>query len=137
MTLPLALIGPAIVEVIGINPTGFGANMEATFARHQVFGSELFIQPVGGGENVETLNLACRPHVHGGLENYSILQGLCRARLPVPYLRMSGLVGINNGLVVIQRIGRDENAIAPTGIGRRWEFTVELLHVGNATGVGL
>ncbi len=136
MSQPIALIGSSVVDVLGINPLGFSENMEANFVRHRVFGADLYVQPVGGGENVETLNLACRPHVYGGLENYVLLKELCRSRLPVPFIRMSGLVGSYSGLVVIQSISREENRIAPTGIGYRWEFTVELLYVGRNIGVG-
>lgn len=136
MSQPIALIGSSVVDVIGINPLGFSENMEANFALHRVFGADIYVQPVGGGENVETLNLACRPHVHGGLNNYLLLKELCGTRMPVPFIRMAGLVGSYSGLVVIQRISREENRIAPTGIGYRWEFNIELLYVGQNIGVG-
>ena len=92
------------------------------------------MQPTGGGEHIETLALACRPLVHGGLENYVALRELCRARTPVPFIRMSGLVGNYFGLVAVQRLSREENRIAPGGAGWRWEFTAELLYLGIGVG---
>ena len=136
MSQPLALIGPAVVEVIGVSPTGFGETMEAGWARHSVFGADMHFQPISGGENVETLQLAARPHVHGGLQNYRLLRELNASRQAVPFLRMSGIVGSYHGLVAVQRISRDEQRISPLGAGWRWEFTVELLYLGRNLGAG-
>ncbi|MCC3246123.1 phage tail protein [Methylocystis sp. WRRC1] len=134
MSQPLALIGAATCEVIGISPMGFAETMEANWARHMVFDSEPYYQPVGGGEHRETLHLACRPHVMGGLDNYRALQRACRERRPVPFIRMSGLVGGYQGLVAVETVSKEEQRIAPDGMGWRWEFTVELLYVGETAG---
>lgn len=136
MSQPLAIIGPAIVEVIGLSPMGFAEVVEANWARHAVFDAAPYYQPVSGGDQVETLHLACRPHVMGGLEHYRALKAVCQARAPVPYIRMSGLVGGYQGLVAVRTVSKEETKIAPDGAGWRWEFTVELLYVGASAGVG-
>jgi phage protein U len=136
MPLPLALIGPATLEVIGLNPQGFDWSGEANWAAHPVFDSEPFYQPVSGGEESATLHLACRPHVYGGLENYQALKRILRTREPAPFIRMSGLVGGYQGLVGVRRLSSSESRIAPDGTGWRWEFTVELLFVGASAGGG-
>lgn len=133
---PIALIGGAVVDVLGISPVAFGESIEANWAKHAVFDSEMVFQPVSGGEHVETLNLACRPHVYGGLENYRLLQTLCRTRASVPFIRMSGLVGSYFGLVAVQRVSREESRFAPDGAGWRWEFTAELIYLGLNIGGG-
>lgn len=136
MSQPIAIIGDAIVEVIGITPMGFAEVLEANWARHAVFDSEAYYQPVSGGDDVETLHLACRPHVMGGLDNYAALKRHCKAREPVPFIRMSGLVGGYQGLVALRTVSKEENKIAPDGTGWRWEFTIELLHIGEHAGMG-
>jgi len=136
MSQPLALIGSAIVEVIGLTPLGFAETMEANIARHAVFDSEPYYQPASGGDNIETLYLACRPHVFGGLDNHQALRRHCRERQPVPFIRMSGLVGGYMGLVFVQTVSREERRIGPGGVGWRWEFTVELLYAGQHAGGG-
>lgn len=136
MSQPIAIIGGAMVEVIGLSAMGFAEVLEANWARHAVFDSEPYYQPVSGGDDVETLHLACRPHVHGGLANYQTLKALCKARQAVPFIRMSGLVGGYQGLVAVRTVSREETKIAPNGAGWRWEFTVELLYVGASAGGG-
>ncbi|MBY6244031.1 phage tail protein, partial [Methylosinus sp. Sm6] len=103
MAFPLAVIGPAVLEVIGINPQGFDRSDSALWPSHPVFDDDPFIQPTAGGESTETVHLACRPHVMGGLANYEALKGVLRARQPVPFLRMSGLVGGYMGMVGVRQ----------------------------------
>lgn len=134
MSQPIAVIGGAMVEVIGLSPLGFAEVVEANWARHAVFGEEPYYQPASGGDAVETLHLACRPHVMGGLANYEALKRHCRRLEPVPFIRMSGLVGGYRGLVAVRSVSREETKIAPGGVGWRWEFTVELLYVGANAG---
>jgi phage protein U len=136
MSQPLALVGPATLEVIGFNPQGFGWEGEANIAAHPVFDSDIYYQPVSGGEEVETLHVACRPHVFGGLGNYEALKGIMKSRKPVPYIRMSGLVGGYRGLVLVRRVSKDERKIAPDGAGWRWEFMAELVFAGASGGGG-
>ncbi|MBG0796864.1 phage tail protein [Methylocystis sp. L43] len=136
MSQPIALIGSAIVDVIGITPLGFGEIMEANWARHPVFDSDPYYQPASGGDHIETLHLACRPHIFGGLDNFQSLKRHCKAREPVPYIRMSGMVGGYQGLVAVQTVSREERRIAPGGVGWRWEFTIELLFIGEHAGGG-
>lgn len=130
MSFPLAVIGPSVLEVIGLNPQGFDWQGTAVWASHPVFDDEPFYQPTAGGEETETLHLACRPHVMGGLENYEALKLIMRARQPVPFIRMSGMVGGYQGLVGVRQVSKEERKIAPNGAGYRWEFTAELLYVG-------
>lgn len=135
MAIPLALIGPAVLEVIGLNPQGFDWTGAAVWASHPVFDDAPFLQPTAGGEETEMLHLACRPHVMGGLAAYEALKGVMRAREPVPYVRMSGLVGGYMGLVGLRQLSSSERKLAPDGTGYRWEFTAELIYVGrNAKG---
>lgn len=136
MSQPLAIIGSALVDVIGLTPLGFAEVVEANWASHGVFDSERYYQPASGGDQVETLHLACRPHVMGGLDNYAALKGHCKARDAVPFIRMSGLVGGFQGLVAVRTVSKEEHKIAPDGAGWRWEFTVELLHIGEHAGMG-
>lgn len=136
MSQPLALVGDAMVEVIGLTPLGFAETMEGNIASHAVFDSEPYYQPVSGGDNVETLHLACRPHVFGGLQNYQALKRHCRERESVPFIRMSGVVGGYQGMVFVQTISREERRIAPGGAGWRWEFNIELLYARQHAGGG-
>lgn len=136
MSQPLAIVGSAIAEVIGMSPMGFAEVAEANWASHGVFGGERYYQPASLGDNVTTLHLACRPHVMGGLENYAALKRHCRQLEPVPFIRMSGLVGGFQGMVAVRTVSKEENRIAPDGTGYRWEFTVELLHIGEMAGMG-
>lgn len=136
MSQPIALIGPATLDMIGVTPLGFAEVMEARWPGKPVFGGEPVYQPTGLGDHMETLHLACRPHVFGGLENYEALKALCSSQTPSTFVRMLGLVGVNMGLVGIRTVSREEQKIAPGGVGWRWEFTVELLYLGQHAGGG-
>lgn len=130
MSLPLALIGSAVLEVIGLNPTGVDWSGEANWPGHAIFDSEPFYQPTGRGDETTTLTLAARPHVMGGLGNYEMLRSHWRRQDVVPFIRLSGMVGQYLGDVGVKKLSAHEERLAPDGIGRRWEFTAELLHLG-------
>jgi phage protein U len=135
MSLPLALIGSAVLETIGFNPQGFEYAGEAIWATHLVFDEEPFHQSTAGGEETETVYLACRPHVFGGLQNYEALKSDMRKREAVPFIRLTrGFRGSYQGLVGVRSLSKAERKIAPGGMGYRWEFTAELLYVGRQAG---
>ena len=130
MSAPLAMIGAAMLEVIGLNPQGIDEDGEATIAELAVFDDDPFLQATANGAEKFTLKLACRPHVMGGLDAYEILKTQRRAREPVPYLRMYGFSAEFEGLVYIRRMSRSETKIAPSGMGWRHEFSDELIKLG-------
>lgn len=130
MSLPLALIGGAVLEVIGFNPTRFEWSGEANWPSQPIFGGEPLYQPTGLGDQITTVTLAARPNVMGGLDNYRALREHFRAQDVVPFIRLSGLIGIYEGDVGIKSLSATEEKLAPNGLGRRWEFTAALLHVG-------
>lgn len=135
MSAPLCAIGAAVLEVIGLNPQEYGYRSEANWPGEPVFDGEPFYQPTGMGNRVHTLRLAARPHVMGGLAQYAILKAQHEARRAVPYIRLSGdLIGDVGEDVAIVKLGHHESKIAPGGVGRRWEFDVELLIVGRQAG---
>ncbi len=137
MTVPVALIGAALVEVIGLAPEGFDWSTEATWASMDVFDSEPFYQPTAGGETTETVTLACRPHVTGGTVPINILKQQCKMRIAVPFIRLTGgTIGQFMGMVAIKRLSREEKKIAPGGTGYRMEVKAELLYVGRNMGGG-
>jgi len=130
MSGPLALIGAAVVEVIGLNPSKFDWRGEANWPSQAIFGQNPLYQPTGLGDQVTTVTLAARPHVMGGLGNYEALRSHFRAQDVVPFIRLVGLIGVYEGDVGIRSLSSTEEKLAPDGVGRRWEFTAELLHVG-------
>jgi phage protein U len=136
MSQPLAIIGDAIVEVIGISPLIYARVNEANWPGHAVFDGEPYYQPTSRDDKVETLHLACRPHLMGGLDNHLALERHCERLEPVPFIRMSGLVGGFQGMVAVRTVSKEEAKIAPDGAGWRWEFTVELLYIGEIAGTG-
>ena len=136
MSIPIAIIGDALVEVLGLSPMGFARTMDANWAAHPVFEGAPYYQPTALGDRIETLHLACRPHVMGGLDNHIALERHCARLEPVPFIRMSGLVGGFQGMVAVKTVSKEETKIAPGGAGWRWEFTVELLYIGEQAGAG-
>lgn len=130
MSHPLAMIGAAVLEVIGLNPQGIDEEIEITWAGLPVFDDDVFWQATANGEERFTLKLACRPHVMGGLDQYAALKQQAKAREPVPYLRMIGGGASYEGLVGIRRLSRSEQRLAPDGRGWRNEFSIELIKIG-------
>ena len=135
MSGPLCLIGDAVLERIGLNPQGIDYRAEARWAAHEVFDDEPFYQPTGMGGRKLLLKLCARPHVMGGMGNYAALKAHQEAQDVVPYIRLAaGFVGEMMGDVGIERLSHAEEKIAPDGIGRRHEFTVELILMGRRSG---
>ena len=137
MSQPLAMIGEAILEVIGLNLQGIDEDGSATWAGLAVFDDDMFWQATAGGEKTITLRLACRPHVTGGLDQYEALKRVRDARAPVDFLRMIGSSAEYQGRVGVRRVGRQERKLAPDGRGWQQEFTCELIVMGrNSEGAG-
>lgn len=141
MSDPLCMIGAAVFERIGLNPTGFKRVQQATLAEHQVFDDVPFYQPTAMGSRKITVELATRPHIFGGLQNIAILRAQQKALAIVPFMRLYGVqtglvfpVGQFDGDVFIDEISETESKLAPDGIGYRHEFTVELTLVGARAG---
>lgn len=135
MSAPLCAIGGAILEAVGLAPVSFGYRSESRWAAQPVFGGDVYYQPTGLGERIMPLRLAARPHVMGGLLQYRILKAHHEAQDVVPYIRLTAaLVGDVGPNVAIRRLSHNEEKIAPDGTGRRWEFDVELLLVGDQAG---
>lgn len=135
MMMPLAIIGDAILEVIGFNPSEFDYSSEAEWVGHKVFDGEMFWQPTAGGEQTLTVKLAARPHIMGGLIQYAVLKQHHIARDVVPFIRLtSGWAGEMIGNVGVRRLGHTETKLAPDGVGRRHEFEVGLILVGQMAG---
>ena len=135
MSIPLAAIGNATLEVIGFNPRSFDYSSESVWVGHQVFDDEIYWQPTAGGEETLTVKLACRPHVMGGLDQYERLKAHHKARDIVPFIRLvGGWSGEMIGDVAIRKLSHTEEKIAPDGIGYRHEFDVSLILVGRRAG---
>lgn len=135
MSDPLALIGGAVLEVIGLNPTSFDNEAEGNIASSNIFGEKPFHQPTGMGNETETVHLATRPHIMGGLGTVEILKAHRDAQDVVPFIRLNGsVIGAFKGMVIVKKVSTEEKNIAPGGMGWRWEFTVELLYVGENAG---
>lgn len=136
--ITLCTIGDARLEVIGLNPQGFEASTEPTWADDAVFGEGNFYQPTSRGEEVLTLTLATRPHTHGGLGQYAILKRHCQRLDIVMFMRLTGASGLPVGEVMgnvfIRKLSSEEKKIAPGGIGYRYECTAELVFVGERAG---
>ena len=137
MSLPNAMIGPAVIEVFGLSPEGYDWSSSGRIAKRAVFDSEPFYQPTGMDETTETVRLATRPHTHGGLATIAILKMLVTSQQAVPFLRLvNGIVGQNMGTVIVQKLSREEKVIAWNGIGYRYTVTAELLYVGRLAAGG-
>ena len=133
--IPLCAIGDAVLEVIGLNPRRFAYRSEANWPGQPVFDGEPFYQPTGMGDRVLHLDLAARPHVMGGLDQYAIIKRHHEAQDVVDYIRLAaGYVGEVGGMVTVRRLSHTEEKLAPDGIGYRHEFDVELLLVGHRAG---
>lgn len=130
MSLPLAMIGPCIVEVLGFNAQEVAWKGEANWPSQQIFQGAPFYQPTGLADETTTLSLAARPHAMGGLDNYAALKEVWRNQDVVPFLRMYGFTAEFVDLVAVKSLSAAEQKIAPDGRGWRWEFSAELLHVG-------
>lgn len=129
--IPLACIGPAILEVIGFNPQGFEYRASARWPGQAVFGGGMVYQRTGLGEAVVTVRLACRPHAMGGLGQYAALQQIRETQQVVPFIRMgAGFSADVMGDVAVREISHTEEKLAPDGLGQRHEFEAELLFVG-------
>jgi phage protein U len=141
MSIPLCAIGSAVLEVIGLNPTGFDYKSKANWPDQAVFGERPFYQPTGLGDETVTARLAARPNVTGGLDQWEALRAHHRAQDVVPFIRLVGVagrgvfqLGVMLGNVAITEISQTEERLAPSGIGYRHEFTAELLFVGERAG---
>lgn len=128
----VAVIGSAIVEVVGLNPQEFEEESEGLWPHSTVFGDGPFYQDTGSGEAKLRLKLAARPHLMGGLDAFEALKKHERARDVVPYIRIGGaLAGSVIGEVAVKRVKRVESKLAPDRRGRRHDIEVELLLVGS------
>lgn len=137
MSLPLAMIGEAMLEVIGLNPQLIDEDGAAVWAGLKVFDDDVFWQPTANGEKTITLRLACRPHVTGGLDQYEALKRVRDAREPVDFIRMIGSSAEYQGRVGVRRVTRAERKLAPDGRGWMQEFSCELVVMGrNSEGGG-
>lgn len=135
MSIPLAMIGRATLEVLGFNPQEFDFSSEATWVGHQVFDDELYWQPTAMGEQTLSIRLACRPHVMGGLNQYEALKRHHVNRDVVPFIRlMSGWAGAMVGDAAVRRLSHTESKPAPSGVGYRHEFSADLILVGRRAG---
>jgi phage protein U len=139
MSIPLAAIGPAILETIGFNPQGFDYRSNARWPGQGVFGGGIVYQRTGMGEEAVTVRLACRPHVMGGLGQYAVLKQVHQLQQVVPFIRLGmGMTADMLGDVAVRDVSHHEEKIAPDGLGYRHEFEAELLFVGREiTGVSL
>ena len=135
MTIPLAAIGPATLEVIGFNPQGFEYKSEARWPGQGVFNGGIVYQRTGMGEQSITVRLACRPHVMGGLNEYALLKAVHEAQEVVPFIRLGmGMVADVMGDVFVRNLSHQEEKIAPDGMGWRHEFEAELVLAGREIG---
>ncbi len=131
MSGALIALGAATLEVIGLNPQGIEWKLEAHWPGRAIFGGSPLYQPTGLGDETLCLRLAARPHVMGGLGNWSALQAHCRNQDVIPYIRLNGdLSGSFLGNVGVRALSSFERKIAPDGRGYRWEFAVELINLG-------
>jgi phage protein U len=138
MTLPLAAIGPAILETIGFNPQGFEYRAQARWPGQAVFGGGLVYQRTGMGEESVLVRLACRPHVMGGRDQYQILKEIMLSQQVVPFIRIGmGMLADVLGNVAVRDLSHTEQKIAPDGLGYRHEFDAELIYVGDELGIGI
>jgi phage protein U len=131
MSGALIALGAAVLEVIGLNPQGIEWEKDYHWPGRPIFGGSPLYQPTGFGDETLTLQLATRPHIMGGLDQWAILQAQADALLPIPYIRLNGdLSGSFMGNVGIIRLSSWERKLAPDGMGYRWEFSVKLLNLG-------
>lgn len=135
----LCTIGGATLKVIGLNPQEFERTIEAEWADESVFETGPFYQPTAEGARTMNVRLVTRPHTHGGLEQYAILEQHCRNRDVVLFMRLSAVasglpIGEVLGNVFIRSLSSREEKIAPDGIGWRYECDAELVFCGDMAG---
>ncbi len=131
MSHPLASVGTALFEIIGLQTEHADYQSEASWPDGELFGRGPFYQPTGLGEAVLSLRAACRPHVMDGLTAYAAIKRHHERQDVVSYIRLGrGLVGEVQGSVFVRRLGHAEERFAPDGLGRHHTFDFELVFVG-------
>lgn len=123
-------IGGAKLKQIGLRPTRISARSEVRVPGTPTF-SDIEYQDTGIGERVTTIEAKTLPHVFGGMDALSILEGHHLARRTIQFIRMGkNFSATNQGLVVIRSLDCDEESLHPAdGVGREVSVSIELLHV--------
>lgn len=131
MSGALIMLGSAVLERIGLNPQGIQWDLECHWPGRPIFQGSPLYQPTGLGDEVVRLQLATRPHVMGGLDQWSTIQNHARNQDVISYIRLNAnFSGSFLGNVGIRRLSSGEQKLAPDGVGYRWVFSVELLNLG-------
>lgn len=127
----LIAIGGAVLKVIGLNPQHIAGHSEGRVVGKPTFAG-MDYQLTGLGERITSINVMTYPHVIGGMDCYAILRAQHEAQAAVNLIRLGrNYAATLEGLVVIRTLESDETQIHPfTGIGRRVEASIELVHVG-------
>lgn len=130
MSHPLAAVGGATFEILGLNPGEFDYAAEASWPSDQIAGRGPLYQATGLGERVLTIAAMARPHVTGGLGSYAALKALMESQQVVPFVRLgANLVGEVAGAVFVRHLRHREGKQAPDGVGYKHEFEFELVFV--------
>ena len=127
----LIVVGGAILRVIGMNPQRVTSTSEARVPGQATFGG-MDYQATGLGDRVTTIEAETFPQVTRGLDALAWLMLHHERQDEVNLIRLAAnYLGRMDGTVVIRDIEVEEGRIHPfTGVGRRVEVVVDLLHVG-------
>lgn len=135
MASELISIGKAKLKTWGLTPQVISTSSEGRVPGHATF-SGMDYQLTGLGEKVTNIEAVTHPQVMGGMDSLGWLIQQHEAQSAINFIRLgANFLGSLQGLVVIRTLEYDEESIHPfTGVGRKVEVALELLHVGGGLG---
>lgn len=130
----LVTLGGAHLKLIGLRPTRLSRRSEVGVPGASTFRGMVY-QDTGIRERTAMIEARTLPHVFGGMDALSVLEGIHFARKAVQYLRMtSNFRAVNQGLVVVRSLDVDEENLHPAdGVGREVTVSAELVYVDELT----
>lgn len=120
-------LGDHVFEVIGLNYLELVRQTEARWPAQPRFGGQTARQFTGLGENPIRLRGTLFPEELGGRNEYEALRATQIKGEPVMMVGMENdNEGRIHGRVVILTIEEIQDYIGPSGVGRRWQYEIEL-----------
>ncbi|MEO0496275.1 MAG: hypothetical protein AAF141_02745 [Pseudomonadota bacterium] len=124
-------IGKARLTVTGLSPQAVARSSETRVPGAPTFAG-MDYQKTGTGEMVTTIEAQTVPVLVDGTDAIGVLMQHHLAQDSVSYIRMGGNFQAQYmGSVIVRVLDTDEESLHPfTGVGRRVNCSMELLHVG-------
>lgn len=127
----LCAIGGVTFDLI-TNPQTIEQSREKAFAAHQVVDSPIVYESVGEAEHSVTIKGVIYPMALGTTGAVTALEAIRSSGVPVPFMRGDFRPF---GWCLVKSIGRSDTMLDAAGVGRKIEFTANLIWAGRPSGI--